>query len=279
MAINFKPLCLIAFVSLFFITGCPEQPAGNGTNNTDISTNFYWADEFNGDSIDTVNNWVFETGTGSGGWGNNEAEYYTSRTNNAYLMDDGTGTNKYLVIKALSESMGGKSYTSARMKTYGKRSFLYSNGKTLRIEARMKLPSGLTNGSWPAFWMLGTNINTASWPGCGEIDIMEAGLKPLTVYQPNGAFHWGGDYGKSITLSTPLSSGFHIYSLEWNASMMTIAVDNQTIISMATTTSVIFQKPYFIILNLALGGNWAYAVDSSIMPQYMYVDWLRVYEK
>ncbi|RPH74547.1 glycoside hydrolase family 16 protein, partial [bacterium] len=116
-----------------------------------------WSDEFDSSSING-NNWTHETG--GGGWGNNELEYYTNRTDNSYIQDG------KLVIKVIKENYSGRSYTSARLKTQNKKFWKYG-----KVEARLKLPAG--QGIWPAFWMLGQNINSVGWPKCGEIDIME----------------------------------------------------------------------------------------------------------
>ena len=143
-----------------------------------------WSDEFNGSSINTAN-WTFETGTGSGGWGNNELEYYTSRSQNARVE------NGNLVIQALKESYGGMSYTSARLKSQGLQSWTYG-----KVEARILLPSGQTQGIWPAFWMLGTDIGSVGWPECGEMDIMERINMNTTI---NGTMHWYYNGERNIT--------------------------------------------------------------------------------
>jgi beta-glucanase (GH16 family) len=230
-----------------------------------------WSDEFSGPSIDPAK-WVMETG--AGGWGNNELEYYTNRTSNAYI------DNGMLVIKAVKENYLGSYYTSARMKTQAKASWKYG-----KIEARMKLPYG--QGIWPAFWMLGDNISTVSWPKCGEIDIMEmiGGTDPRdrTLY---GTAHWDANGHASYGLHTALPSGkfaddFHLFSITWTAQKISWSLDGTQycVIDITPAGLAAFQKNFFIILNLAVGGNWPGNPDlSTVFPQTMYVDYVRVYQ-
>lgn len=230
--------------------------------------NLVWSDEFNGSSIDG-NNWTFETGTGSGGWGNNELEYYTNRSENARIE------NGNLVIEARKENYGGMGYTSARMKTQGKKSFKYG-----KIEARMKLPNG--QGLWPAFWTLGTDINNVGWPKSGEIDIME---HVNSDGNTNGFIHWdaGGqaDYGgASMGLDV---TQYHVYSIEWTPSAIKWLVDGvqfreANILNSINSTEE-FHKEHFLLLNMAVGGNWPGSPNSSTpFPAKMYVDYVRVYQ-
>jgi beta-glucanase (GH16 family) len=232
-----------------------------------------WSDEFDGTTIDNTK-WTFETG--AGGWGNNEWEYYTNRTANAYV-DSGR-----LVIKAIKESYAGSNYTSARMKTQGKISWKYG-----KIEARIKLPYG--QGLWPAFWMLGDNISTVSWPKCGEIDIMEmigsTGAGDRTTY---GTAHWDNNGSHaSYGLSKALASGrfaddYHIFSITWTSQKITWYLDNvqYCVIDITPTAlAAAFQKNQFILLNLAVGGNWpGYPDGTTVFPQTMMVDYVRVYQ-
>ena len=150
-----------------------------------------WSDEFNGNSIDT-SKWGFEIGTGSNGWGNNEQQYYTNRSDNAYVADGA------LHIRAKKESYGGRNYTSARLNTNGKFTFTYGY-----VEARLALPSN--QGIWPAFWMLGANIGSVGWPSCGEIDIMEAINAENKTY---GTCHWNAnghaEYGNAYLLTVDM---------------------------------------------------------------------------
>ncbi|HLP17388.1 MAG TPA: family 16 glycosylhydrolase [Bacteroidota bacterium] len=234
-----------------------------------------WSDEFDSSAIDK-SKWVFELG--AGGWGNNELEYYTSRTANAYI-DSGC-----LVIKALREDYPpltlANHYTSARMKTQGKASWKYG-----KIEARIKLPYG--QGIWPAFWMLGDNISSVGWPKCGEIDIMEmiggADPRDRTVY---GTGHWDvngahSSKGSSKALSAGrFADDFHIFSIVWKPTYITWYLDGVQYFVLDITNQSAFQNNQFILLNLAVGGNWPGVPDlSTVFPQTMKVDYVRVYQE
>ncbi len=226
-----------------------------------------WSDEFDGTSLDQ-SKWVFETGN-NGGWGNNESEYYTNRTQNC-----STG-NGLLTITAAKESYSGYNYTSSRIKTQGKFSVKYG-----KIEAKIKLPYG--QGIWPAYWMLGDNINQVSWPSCGEIDIMEmigGQGREKTVY---GSAHWGGDISNSYSLSSGIfSDNFHIFDITWDQKKIIWHVDGITYSTLDITPAALnaFQKSFFIIFNLAVGGAWpGFPDNTTIFPQIMQVDYLRVYQ-
>jgi len=228
-----------------------------------------WADEFDGASINAAN-WTRETG--GNGWGNNELQYYTNRSVNSYI-ESGS-----LVIKAQSENYSGNNYTSARLKTQGKKFFKYG-----KIEARMKLPYG--QGIWPAFWTLGENINSVGWPACGEIDIMEfLGHQTNKVY---GTGHWGegGQHqqsGGSYTLPTGnFPNDYHLFTIIWDNYFIKWYVDNSLYYTLSITPAYLseFHENQFIILNLAVGGNWpGYPDPTTVFPQYMYVDYVRVYK-
>lgn len=234
----------------------PSTPTDTGTYQ------LVWSDEFNGSSINT-SVWNFETG--GNGWGNNEQEYYQAA--NAAIE------NGNLVITAKKETVGSKPYTSSRMTTQGKKEFQYG-----KIEARIKLPVG--QGLWPAFWMLGSNINTVSWPRSGETDIMEHINADSLIY---GTLHWdnNGHVQKGDTLrSTP--SDYHVYGVQWDASNIQFYVDSTVYgkIDITTNSTEEFHQPFFILLNLAVGGNWpGQTIDDKLIPAKMYVDWVRVYQK
>ncbi|WP_430122144.1 RICIN domain-containing protein [Paenibacillus solani] len=227
-----------------------------------------WSDEFDGTTIN-ANNWVFEIGNGSGGWGNNELQYYTSRTDNARIE------NGNLVIEAKRESYGGMNYTSARLKTQGKKSFKYG-----KIEARMKLPKG--QGLWPAFWMLGADIGTVGWPRSGEIDIMEHVNNENNTH---GYIHW--DDNGHASYGGPSHSvdvtQYHNYSIEWTPSAIKWFVDGvqfwEANIANNINSTEEFHKEHFLLLNMAVGGNWPGSPNASTsFPAKMYVDYVRVYQ-
>jgi beta-glucanase (GH16 family) len=234
-----------------------------------------WSDEFTqatGSSPDPAK-WGYDVG--GNGWGNNELEYYTSRTNNARIE------NNQLVIEARAESFGGKNYTSARMLTKGKWSWAYG-----RIEARIKIPRG--QGIWPAFWMMGTNIDSAGWPTCGEVDIMEnIGKEPGMIHgTAHGPGYSGGSgIGGPYTLpgAGAIADDFHIFAIEWETNRMRWFIDNQpyftiTPTSLPSGTQWVFSQPQFLLLNLAVGGNWPGNPDgTTVFPQRMVVDYVRIY--
>jgi hypothetical protein len=229
-----------------------------------------WSDEFNGPTLNP-NTWNYETG--GGGWGNNELENYTNSVKNAYITN-----GAYLVIEARKESDG--SYTSARLQTLGKKQFTYG-----RMDIRAKLPK--TKGLWPAIWMLGSDISSTPWPACGEIDIME-----LLGHQPNktyGTMHWGqaGQGSTHIGDSYVLSNGdfsdkFHVFSIVWDSGKIVWYVDNVKYFTgnkSSVNGNYPFDKPFFFLLNVAIGGNWPGAPDAStVFPQRMIVDYVRVYQ-
>lgn len=223
-----------------------------------------WSDEFNG-SIGP--SWVFETGTGANGWGNNELQYY--RRENASIE------NNALVITAKREDFGGMAYTSARMKTQGLKTFKYG-----RIEARMKLPAFL--GAWPAFWMLGANLPQVGWPASGEIDVMEHVNDEQKVY---GTIHWQdhtgqyAQYGGNVATTV---TDWHVYAVEWDASAIRWYVDgtkyHEVNIANGVNGTEEFQKDFFLLLNFAIGGNWpGFNVNTAALPAKMHVDYVRVY--
>lgn len=240
-----------------------------------------WSDEFNSaaNTAPDAAKWGYDIG--GNGWGNNELEYYTNRTDNAY--HDGEG---HLVIKAIRETYTGtdnvtRQYTSARLVTRGKFEPLYG-----RIEARIKLPYG--QGIWPAFWMLGNDIGTVGWPTCGEIDIMEnIGREPLINH---GSLHGPGySGGQSITgvITLPngqrLSDDFHTYAIEWEPREIRFYLDGQLYQTRRNTdlppgAKWVFDHPFYLLLNVAVGGSWPGSPDAStIFPQVMLVDYVRVY--
>ncbi len=238
-----------------------------------------WSDEFNGAagvSPDAAK-WDFDIGVGpnNDGWGNAELEYYTNRPNNASL--DGNGN---LAITARRELYSGSAFTSARLKTMGLFQQAYG-----RFEARIKTPWG--PGIWPAFWLLGSDVETTGWPLCGEIDILEVrGQKPNIM---NGTLHGPGySGGASITKSFALENDrfdveFHLFAVEWGSDYIDFFVDN-TLYQRLTPDNVtgewVFDHPFFIILNVAVGGNYlGFPTNQTPFPQSMLVDYVRVYQE
>lgn len=238
-----------------------------------------WSDEFNANTIDE-NNWNLQLV--EAGRFNDEWQRYTNSSNNAYIE------NECLVIKAIHESdvHGMDQYTSARLNTANKQAWKYG-----KIAARIKLPYG--QGMWPAFWMLGSNIDEnggdTPWPQCGEIDILELyGSKDDSVIEAN--IHYAneaGSHGSMGAVAYELEKGrfadaFHIFELEWDANRVAWSVDGEEFTSFSITSDELseFHKEFFILLNIAVGGRHAGRPDAaSTFPQYMYIDWVRVYEK
>jgi beta-glucanase (GH16 family) len=232
-----------------------------------------WHDEFDGPELD-LKNWTFDLG--GGGWGNQEWEAYTDRPENVRVEKG------MLVIEARKEeaTFSGRPYSSARIKTQGLHAWQYG-----RIEARLKLPYG--QGIWPAFWMLGENINTKGWPGGGEIDTLEfIGREPdhiyATVHAPG--YSGGKGVGSNLVVSADsLRNDFHVYAIEWEENEIRWYFDDQEYFKL-TAEDVpgewIFDHPFFIILNLAVGGGWpGYPNDTTVFPQFLHVDYVRVYQR
>ncbi|HMP93537.1 MAG TPA: glycoside hydrolase family 16 protein, partial [Phnomibacter sp.] len=236
-----------------------------------------WSDEFTGaaGSLPDNTKWSFDIGTGDNGWGNQELQYYTNRPSNVQL--DGNGN---LVITARSESFSGSGFTSGRIKTQGKFAQQYG-----RFEARIQTPTG--PGLWPAFWMLGSNIDAVSWPQCGEIDIMEQrGQEPNITH---GSLHGPGySAGNAITKAYQLPTGrfdtkFHVYAVEWGPDYVDFFVDN-FLYKRATPADVtgqwVYNTPFFIILNVAVGGAFVgFPTAGTPFPQSMIVDYVKVYKQ
>jgi beta-glucanase (GH16 family) len=249
------------------------------TDNTGYTTptsyanyNLAWSDEFTGNALNTQN-WNYETG--GSGWGNQELENYTARTQNVFVSAGN------LIIEARQESYGGNNYTSGRLNTIGKQQFTYG-----RIDIRAKLP--VSKGMWPALWMLGSNISSVPWPGCGETDIMELiGTNPSQVV---GSLHWKqqdgseGTYNNAYTLSgKDFSQQFHVFSLIWAKDQAQFLIDDNVYVSggLQNVTSGVypFNSPFFFIFNVAVGGNWPGPPDNTtLFPQRMFVDYVRVFQ-
>ena len=272
------PVSGVTFLFLFFLCGAHAQQSPTDRPGWKL----VWSDEFNatdGSPVDS-SKWVSETG--GNGWGNQELEYYTARPNNA-IQKSGN-----LVITAIREKFTGadgvsRDYTSARLKTFGKFSQKYG-----RFEARVKIPQG--QGLWPAFWMMGGDIKNVGWPRCGEIDIMEnIGKEPSTVH---GTIHgpgYSGDKGPTAAYGLPndqhFADDFHVYAIEWEKKAVRFYVDDHLYVTrtpadLPKQTKWVYQHPFFLLLNVAVGGSWpGNPDDTTVFPQTMLVDYVRVYKR
>jgi beta-glucanase (GH16 family) len=263
-----KRSCLLTGMTLLLI-GCSTDEKQTVTTMKQLVIQ----DEFDTNGAPNPSLWSYNIGTGNNGWGNNELQYYTDRPENIVVE------NGMLKITAIQELYMGSGYTSARILTKGKLEKKYG-----RFEARIKLPWG--KGIWPAFWMLGANSDTVVWPQCGEIDIMEyIGSNPTTAF---GTVHGPGYSGaESISKSYSLlnnrfDNDFHIFGIEWGENYINYYIDD-VLYNQITPEDVpgewVFNEPFYIILNMAVGGNLPGQPNSqTVFPQTMLVDYIRVYE-
>jgi len=237
-----------------------------------------FSDEFTGPAGTAVDPAKWNLSNQGDGFGNNELEFYTNRTDNVAL--DGQGS---LIITAARESFGNREYTSARLDTYKKFQQQYG-----RFEARIKLPRG--QGLWPAFWMLGGNVLEVSWPDCGEVDIMEhIGSQPSIIYGTlEGPGHSGDD---TLEASFALPDGqtfaddFHEFAIEWEENVVRFYVDDQlyatrTPTDLPAAARWVYDHPFYLLLNLAVGGELPGPPDATtVFPQIMAIDYVRAYER
>lgn len=229
-----------------------------------IYTNLVFEDNFDTDGAPNPANWAFDLGSGVNGWGNGEQQTYTSNSDNI-IVEGG-----FLKITAKAE---GSSYTSSRIKSENLFEFTYG-----RVEVRAKLPTG--GGTWPAIWMLGQDYETNTWPGCGEIDIMEhvgndQNTIHATLHYPGNS---GGDgVGNSTTVSTA-STEFHNYTVEWTPDVIKFLVDDTVYHTFPNTPTVPFNSDFFLILNVAMGGNFGGTIDPAFVESTMEIDYVRVYQ-
>jgi beta-glucanase (GH16 family) len=275
----YKSVLTVIFSILFSIlifsadSGCKKDDsnptASKNSNDTipaPVGYTLVWNDEFTGASVDK-NKWSYEV-NGDGG-GNNELQYYTDRPENSYIE------NGILVIQAQKENYLGKEYTSARMRTIYKGDWKYG-----RFEIKAKLPYG--QGMWPAIWMLPTDREYGGWPKSGEIDIMEMlGQETTKIY---GTIHYsinnqhaqsGGNYSLK---SGTFAQYYHVFAIEWDSTGFNWYVDNN--LYYTAKQGQPFDKRFHILLNVAVGGNWPGSPDiSTLFPQKMYVDYVRVFQK
>jgi len=233
-----------------------------------------WNDEFNDDKLNT-DNWSYDNGTGCPnlcGWGNNELQYY--RPENSWM------SNGALVIEARKEEHQGSKYTSTKIVTRDKQAFQYG-----RIDIRAKLPKG--QGLWPALWMLGQNHAVVGWPKCGEIDIMEMVGGNNRERTTHGNAFWDNNGVTDFAGGYTLPSGrfydeFHVFTLIWDKEQLRYYVDDNLFHSNDITTpdKTEFHKPFYLIFNVAIGGNWPGSPnDSTEFPTQMQVDYIRVFQE
>lgn len=246
---------------VLFIFSCQQA-----TSQSTKKYKLIWSDEFNYTGKPDSTKWGYNLG--AGGWGNEESEYYTNRIGNARVK------NGTLKIIAKKEKYDSSEYTSARLLTKNKFSFTYG-----KVVARAKIPFG--KGTWPAIWMLGANDEAAGWPDCGEIDIMEhAGNRLNKIY---GTLHYPGHSGADGDGATMMvknvTGTFHIYSMEWDSAFIKIYVDGRLNHTVANSDKVPFNHDFFLIMNVAMGGGFAGAIDPAFKSAAMEVDYIRVYQK
>ena len=267
MNLNIKSILSLAV--LLAVCSCNDDEKQTVVTKTQL----VMSEEFDVDGAPDTSLWSYNIGTGSNGWGNNELQYYSDRAENIKVEDG------MLKITAIKGNFMGSAYSSARIFSKGK-----FEKKFGRIEARIKLPYG--KGLWPAFWMLGANSDTVVWPQCGEIDIMEyLGSKPTSVF---GSVHGPGySAGEAITKYYTLTNdrfdnGFHVFGIEWDENYINYYVDG-ALYNQITPADVpgewVFNQSFYMILNIAVGGNFPGSPNSStVFPQTMLVDYVRVYQ-
>lgn len=282
-SIQFKRAFL--FFGVLFFIGCSSEDDCCSDTDTDATPppqaeeltaadreGLVWNDEFDQSTLDT-SKWNFQTGDGTAegipGWGNGEEQTYTNRTQNLQLE------NGFLKITARKESLQGKSYTSARINTQDKFSFQYG-----RIVVRAKLPK--IAGTWPAVWMLGDNYSNVGWPRCGEIDFIEQnGQEKDKII---GTSHWFDEGSSnnakySTTLDFPnLTESFQKYTLVWNEAYIRMFVGSAKYYEIALNDTLPFDQPFFLLINLAIGGTLGGNINSTFLQEDFLIDYIRVYE-
>lgn len=233
----------------------------------DAFTNLVWSDEFDADGAPDASKWTYDLGTGTNGWGNNELQTYTEDAENVSIADG--------VLKITAKTDGNGGYTSARIKTQGLYDFKYG-----KVEVKAKLP--VLQGTWPALWILGSNIDTEGWPKCGEIDIMEQkgddkGNVLATSHWLNAADNQNASYSLTTAVENA-STEFHIYALEWTEDAIKIYVDDVKYYEMANSSELPFNQNYFLIFNVAMGGTLGGTVAANFTEDAMEIDYVRIYQ-
>jgi beta-glucanase (GH16 family) len=274
-----KPMFLLLVFGSIYLIACTDKkvvppvtpPEFITDKNWKFGTTPVWEDNFDGSSVDAAK-WTFETG--GSGWGNNELQFYTTGSNSK--LESGR-----LVIEAKREASGGREYTSSRMITKGKGDWLYG-----RFEVRAKLPRG--RGTWPAIWMLSSENAYGNWPASGEIDIMEhVGYDPDRVHFSihSTAYNHTRNTQKTASKMVPgAQDDFHVYRTDWTPYAVRGFIDGvqyfEFVNENKSFTEWPFNKKFFMILNIAVGGNWggAQGVDNAVFPARMEVDYVRVFK-
>lgn len=271
----------IAVLVVLTMTGCTGSSSANkseaksGTGKWKL----VWSDEFNYKGLPDSTKWNYEVG--DNGWGNNEKEYYMEKS-----LENSYADGNVLHIVALHKKMGNADYTSAKLTTYQKFSLQYG-----KVEVMAKLPSG--KGTWPAIWMLPESLlkGEEDWPLCGEIDIMEhVGKNPGFIHVSLHSKLYNHIISTQVTHFEKLPdvfNTFHKYAIEWTKESIIFYIDDKLFYAttrgedgrVSTNEGWPFDKPYYLILNLAIGGNWGGEIDNSIFPAEMQVDYVRFYKK
>ena len=278
---NLMKNLFLVFIAGYFLSNCQSAKSAQENRQIALETNsmvelekpelaLVWSDEFDATTLN-LDNWTYELGDGCPnlcGWGNSELQEYTDDN---HRLEDGM-----LIISA--QKISTSNYTSTRIITKGKQEFQYG-----KIEARVKVPSGA--GMWPAFWALGNDIEINSWPNCGEIDIIEyVGKNPGQIFT---SVHTASSYGNTInTQITPtpnVEDDFHVYSIDWNQNFIDFFFDDIRVYTYSVQTknqnTWPFNKPFFLIINLAIGGNFGGPVANNIQfPREFIIDYVRVYQ-
>ena len=242
------------------------RPTAGGGDDTDYD-NLVWSDEFDTDGAPDPDKWVYDIGRGNNGWGNGESQYYTDRSENVNVADG------VLTITARRENFSGANFTSARIKTENKFEFTFG-----RVDISARLPEG--GGTWPALWMLGEDYATNTWPACGEIDIMEhVGNQQNRIFS---SLHFpgnsGGDAVTRATNEEDVAGTFHKYSVVWSPESIRFFVDDEEYHTFTNNDNLPFDDDFFLIFNVAMGGNFGGNIDGAFQESSMVVDYVRVYQ-
>jgi hypothetical protein len=250
----------------WYSTFVPEDAGSGGGGEDPVFDTLIFEEEFDTGTLDTAT-WNYEIGTGENGWGNGESQYYTDRPENI-VVEDGM-----LKITARQENFAGSAYTSSRIQTYQKFEFQYG-----RVDIRAKLPTG--GGTWPALWLLGSDFETNAWPAAGEIDIMEhVGNQQNTIFgSTHDPANFGGNSRSVNTVVEGVSDDFNVYSIIWSENTIRFLINDEEYGALSNSGSLPFNKDFFLILNVAMGGNFGGAIDPAFSSSTMEVDYIRVYQ-